>query len=91
MDFILTGENPPSRVWSSAVPSIFRAALDVRATSIDQPMKPAASQALAALARESRDAFGPEYLPPSILRCSCPRAGSCDGSGGERRRETADS
>ena len=50
-----------------AFPSVFRAALDVRATSVNQAMKLAASRALAALARESRDAFGPEYLIPRPL------------------------
>lgn len=50
-----------------AFPSVFRAALDVRATSVNQAMKLAASRALAALVRESRDAFGPEYLIPRPL------------------------
>lgn len=50
-----------------AFPSIFRAALDVRATSINQAMKLAASEALAALARESPGVFGPEALVPDPL------------------------
>ena len=57
-------------------PYIFRGALDVRATTINEAMKIAAAQALAQLAREdvpdevaaayygSRLRFGPEYLIP---------------------------
>ncbi|ERG88747.1 MAG: malic enzyme, partial [halophilic archaeon J07HX5] len=60
-------------------PFIFRGALDVRATEINEPMKIAAAQALAALAREDvPDAvikaygdeplqFGPEYIIPKPL------------------------
>src|SRR6185369_6320638 len=60
-------------------PFLFRGALDVRATEINEPMKVAAAQALAALAREDvPDAvvkaygltslhFGPEYLIPKPL------------------------
>ncbi len=49
-----------------AFPSIFRAALDVRATSIDGGMKLAACRAIAALARES-PRFGREYIIPGAL------------------------
>ncbi|MEI6201769.1 MAG: NADP-dependent malic enzyme, partial [Enhydrobacter sp.] len=57
-------------------PYIFRGALDVRATTINEPMKVAAAQALAALAREDvpdevdraysgrRLRYGPEYVVP---------------------------
>ncbi|MBI5546379.1 MAG: NADP-dependent malic enzyme [Deltaproteobacteria bacterium] len=57
-------------------PSIFRGALDVRARTINEPMKLAAARALAALAREqvpeavsrayggARFSFGREYLIP---------------------------
>ncbi len=57
-------------------PFIFRGALDVRATTINEPMKLAAARALAALAKEpvpdevlaayglSHLAFGPEYIIP---------------------------
>ncbi|MBB5754074.1 NADP-dependent malic enzyme [Prosthecomicrobium pneumaticum] len=57
-------------------PYIFRGALDVRATTINEPMKIAAAQALAALAREDvpdevaaayqgvRPRFGPNYIIP---------------------------
>jgi malate dehydrogenase (oxaloacetate-decarboxylating)(NADP+) len=58
-------------------PYIFRGALDVRATTINEAMKIAAAQALAALAREdvpdevaaawrgARPAYGPDYIIPS--------------------------
>lgn len=57
-------------------PYIFRGALDVRATSINEEMKIAATKALAALARKpvpeevyraygnNRKSFGPEYIIP---------------------------
>jgi malate dehydrogenase (oxaloacetate-decarboxylating)(NADP+) len=57
-------------------PFIFRGALDVRATEINEPMKIAASKALAALAREEvpenvsrayggeKFTFGPDYIIP---------------------------
>ena len=57
-------------------PFIFRGALDVRATEINEPMKIAASKALAALAREEvpesvsrayggeKFSFGPDYIIP---------------------------
>ena len=57
-------------------PYIFRGALDVQATTINEPMKVAAAEALAALAREdvpdevaaaykgNRPKFGPEYIIP---------------------------
>jgi len=59
-------------------PYIFRGALDVRARRIDEPMKLAAAQALAELAREKVPAelaaaygverleFGPDYLIPKL-------------------------
>ncbi len=57
-------------------PYIFRGALDVRATKINEAMKLAAAHALAALAREAvpdevasaygtNQSFGPEYIIPS--------------------------
>src|SRR3569833_831794 len=58
-------------------PYIFRGALDVRATTINEEMKIAAAEAIAALAREdvpdevaaayrgARPAYGPEYIIPS--------------------------
>ncbi|HWU56865.1 MAG TPA: NADP-dependent malic enzyme, partial [Rhizomicrobium sp.] len=58
-------------------PYIFRGALDVRATTINEEMKIAAAEAIAALAREdvpdevaaayrgTRPVYGPEYIIPS--------------------------
>ena len=57
-------------------PFIFRGALDVRATTINDEMKVAAAEALAALARQQvpeevavaygvRHSFGPEYIIPA--------------------------
>ncbi len=58
-------------------PYIFRGALDVRATTINEAMKIAAAEAIAALAREdvpdevatayrgARPVYGPEYIIPS--------------------------
>ncbi|MCX7377381.1 MAG: NADP-dependent malic enzyme [Alphaproteobacteria bacterium] len=60
-------------------PYIFRGALDVRASTINEPMKIAAAEALALLAREdvpdevnaagggSRLQFGPEYIIPNAF------------------------
>ena len=60
-------------------PYIFRGALDVRASTINEPMKIAAAEALAKLAREdvpdevhrasagSRLTFGPEYIIPNAF------------------------
>ena len=60
-------------------PYIFRGAFDVRASTINEPMKIAAAQALAQLAREdvpdevnaaqagSRLRFGPEYIIPNAF------------------------
>jgi malate dehydrogenase (oxaloacetate-decarboxylating)(NADP+) len=62
-----------------AFPSVFRAALDVRARTIDQDMQIAAARAIAALAREKVTrhvlraygrpslAFGPKYILPKPL------------------------
>src|SRR5262249_4811443 len=60
-----------------AFPYIFRGALDVRATTINEAMKIAAAEAIAALAREdvpdevasayrgARPVYGPDYIIPS--------------------------
>jgi malate dehydrogenase (oxaloacetate-decarboxylating)(NADP+) len=60
-------------------PFIFRGALDVHATAINEEMKVAATQALAALAKEDvpdsvcraygveRFAFGPDYIIPTVF------------------------
>lgn len=48
-----------------AFPYIFRGALDVRATEINEDMKQAATQAIAKLARENGDElFNTEYIIP---------------------------
>jgi malate dehydrogenase (oxaloacetate-decarboxylating) len=48
-----------------ALPGIFRGALDVRARSIDEPMKLAAARAIAAVIPEHD--LGPEYIVPSVF------------------------
>jgi malate dehydrogenase (oxaloacetate-decarboxylating) len=48
-----------------AFPGIFRGALDVRARSIDEPMKLAAARAIAAVIPEHD--LGPEYIVPSVF------------------------
>ena len=67
--------NPVNNVLG--FPYIFRGALDVRATTINEEMKIAAAEAIAALAREdvpdevaaayrgARPVYGPEYIIPS--------------------------
>ena len=77
-------------------PYIFRGALDVRATTINDAMKLAAAEALAALAREdvpdevaaayqgNRPRFGPRYIIPGAVR-SAADLGHPAG-GGRRRR-----
>ncbi|KNC83090.1 hypothetical protein SARC_04648 [Sphaeroforma arctica JP610] len=49
-----------------AFPYIFRGALDVRASKINEDMKMAATQAIANLAR-SDDTFGPKHIIPDAL------------------------
>ena len=49
-----------------AVPSVFRSALDVRATRINWEMKLAASRAIAGLARQLPE-FGPQCILPRAL------------------------
>ena len=86
-------------------PYIFRGALDVRATTINDEMKIAAAEALAALAREdvpdevaaayqgNRPKFGPQLHHPGAVR-SAPDLGDPGrgGQGGDgiRRRAQAD-
>ena len=86
-------------------PYIFRGALDVGATAINEEMKRAAVEAIAALAREAPSdvaarAYGGEMQhlwpglahPQSVRPAADPadRAGSCQGSDGVRRRHPAD-
>ena len=86
-------------------PYIFRGALDVRATTINDPMKIAAAEAIAALAREDvpdevaaalyrhAPAVRPRLHHPDAVRSAPdqPRASSrCAGRHGQRRRAPAD-
>ena len=48
-----------------AFPGIFRGALDVRASTIDEGMKHAAARAIAEIVRP--DELGPEYIVPSVF------------------------
>jgi len=76
-----------------AFPSIFRGALDVRATRIDEEMKLAAYRAIAALARGSAS-FGPDYIIPVPLdsevlpRVAAAVAGAATRTGAASRRVT---
>ena len=87
-------------------PFIFRGALDVRATEINEEMKMAATRALALLAKEDvpdsvavavRTARGavrprvPDSLPVRSARAAVGRAGGRVGGGGVGRRATTSS
>ena len=48
-----------------AFPGVFRGALDVRATAINEEMKLAAAHAVAAVVKP--DELGPEYIVPSVF------------------------
>jgi malate dehydrogenase (oxaloacetate-decarboxylating) len=48
-----------------AFPGVFRGALDVRASTIDEPMKLAAAGAIASVVGE--DELDPEYIIPSVF------------------------
>ena len=86
-------------------PYIFRGALDVRATTINDAMKIAAAYAIAALAREDvpdevsaayrgrRLRYGPELPDPDAVRSAPDHRGAVggrQGGDGERRRAQAD-
>ena len=86
-------------------PYIFRGALDVRASTINDAMKIAAAEALARLAREDvpdevhaasagrRLRFGPEYIIPERVRSAADllgAAGGRQGGDGLRRGAQAD-
>ena len=78
-----------------AFPSIFRAALDVHARAINLSMKLAASRAIAALARESTEVFGPEYLipeplDPHVLLRVAPAVAQAAAESGVARRPVGD-
>ncbi len=69
----------PNQVNNAGVPFYFRGALDVRATKINEPMKKAAVEALAKLAKQSvpeqvniayketKLNFGKDYIIPKLL------------------------
>ena len=86
-------------------PFIFRGALDVRATAINDEMKIAAAEALAELAREPvpeevaaayggrAHSFGRDYIIPGAVRSAADgsgRLGRRRSGGAERRRAKAD-
>ena len=86
-------------------PFIFRGALDVRATAINDEMKIAAAEALAELAREPvpeevaaayggrAQSFGRDYIIPGAVRSAADGGGRLGGrrsGGAERRRAEAD-
>ena len=86
-------------------PYIFRGALDVRATTINEAMKIAAAEAIAALAREdvpdevaaayrgARPVYGPEYIIPSPFDprlISRVSAAVAEAAMKSRRRQEAD-
>jgi malate dehydrogenase (oxaloacetate-decarboxylating)(NADP+) len=77
-----------------AFPSVFRGALDVRATRINWEMKLAASRAIAGLARESPE-FGrgcilPRPLDPSVLPRVASAVADAAARSGAARRPVAD-
>src|SRR5262249_23738532 len=53
-----------------AFPGIFRGALDVRASEINEPMKLAAAEAIAAVVKP--DELSPEYVIPSVFNRDVP-------------------
>ena len=77
-----------------AFPGVFRGALDVRASTITEGMKVAASHALATVIPD--DELGPEYVIPGVFnRDVCPRvaaavAEAAERDGVARRQHTAD-
>jgi malate dehydrogenase (oxaloacetate-decarboxylating) len=76
-----------------AFPGIFRGALDVRASEIDEEMKLAAAHAIAAAVKP--DELSPEYVIPSVFNrevaplVAAAVAAAAEGSGAARRRRTA--
>ncbi|HWE80315.1 MAG TPA: NAD-dependent malic enzyme [Gaiellaceae bacterium] len=66
-----------------AFPGVFRGALDVRASAINEEMKLAAAHAIAAIVR--RDELGPEYIVPSVFnRDVAPAVASAVAQAAER-------
>jgi malate dehydrogenase (oxaloacetate-decarboxylating) len=76
-----------------AFPGIFRGALDVRASEIDEEMKLAAAHAIAAAVKP--DELSPEYVIPSVFNrevaplVAAAVAAAAEGSGAARRRRAA--
>jgi malate dehydrogenase (oxaloacetate-decarboxylating) len=75
-----------------AFPGIFRGALDVRASAINEEMKLAAAEAIAAVVRP--DELSPEYVIPSVFNrevaplVAAAVAAAAESSGVARRRRT---
>jgi malate dehydrogenase (oxaloacetate-decarboxylating) len=75
-----------------AFPGVFRGALDVRAKEINEQMKLAAAQAIAAIVKP--DELGPEYVVPSVFNrevapaVAAAVAAAAEGSGVARRRRS---
>ena len=65
-----------------AFPGVFRGALDVRASTINEEMKLAAAQAIAAVIPD--DELDPEYIIPSVFNRDV--APAVAARGGARRR-----
>jgi malate dehydrogenase (oxaloacetate-decarboxylating) len=76
-----------------AFPGIFRGALDVRASAINEEMKLAAAEAIAAVVKP--DELSPEYVIPSVFNrdvaplVASAVAAAAESSGVARRRRTA--
>jgi malate dehydrogenase (oxaloacetate-decarboxylating) len=76
-----------------AFPGIFRGALDVRASAINEEMKLAAAEAIAAVVKP--DELSPEYVIPSVFNrevaplVATAVAAAADSSGVARRRHAA--
>jgi malate dehydrogenase (oxaloacetate-decarboxylating) len=76
-----------------AFPGVFRGALDARATTIDEGMKLAAAEAIAAVVKP--DELSPEYVIPSVFNrevaplVAAAVAAAAESTGVARRRRTA--
>jgi malate dehydrogenase (oxaloacetate-decarboxylating) len=74
-----------------AFPGIFRGALDVRASTINEEMKLAAAQAIAAVVKPEE--LGPEYVIPSVFNrdvapaVAAAVAAAAEATGVSRRRK----
>ncbi len=76
-----------------AFPGVFRGALDVRATAINEEMKLAAAHAIAEVVKT--DELGPEYIVPSVFNRDVAPAvaaavsAAAEQTGAARRRRVA--